>query len=113
MELKAPQEIRIGVHKYSVVFNPNLYHDFKQYGTAYHRKCLIEIEPSINNPEKMVTLIHEIIHIIKNQYSCDINEDDIDRLANGFSEFLTNSLGIDFDWSDVPDNPEAKIDWKW
>ena len=101
MRVKVPRQIPLGAHTYKVVFRPNFLAIDKLTGQVNHHSQVIEIEPILAETEKAQVLMHEQLHIIDNQYSLSLSEADIDRIAEGITEFLLRGLGLEFDWSDI------------
>lgn len=101
MRVKIPPKIKISTHTYSVVFDPHLRHDDGCYGVANHRKQTVNIESSIPPTLRDQTFLHEVVHIIDKVFVCRMNEDDLERMSNGFADLLFNNLGIELDWSDI------------
>lgn len=101
MKVKIPNKIKVATHSYEIALNSHLQADEKRLGVCNHRIQRLEIEPEQCPSELAVSLLHEIIHIIERTYNCDISDPDIDRIAQGVAEFLTNNLGIEFDWGNI------------
>lgn len=101
MKVKIPKQIKLGVHSYGIRYNSHLRCDEGSVGCSRHRSQVIEIEPDQADSQKYETFIHEVLHIIDRQYSCRLDEDDVDRIAEGFADFLFNNLGIELDWSEI------------
>jgi len=101
MIIKVPKEIKVSSHAYQIVFKPNLKIDDGFQGTVQHRTQVIEIEPLTSLDFLLVTLLHEIIHIISTVYSLHLEEDAVDRLAEGLAQGLLESFGLELDWSDI------------
>ena len=101
MKVKIPKQIKIGVHTYTISFNPYLLGDSRRHGEANHRKETIDIQSDNPDNLKLETLIHEIIHIAEFYYRVDISDPDIDRIAEVITEFIVDNLGIEFDWGDI------------
>lgn len=101
LSIKVPKELEFGVHKYKVIYQPNLGLDSAVYGMVYHRKLLVEIDPALSKPDKDITLFHEIFHIIDKKYNCELSDENIDRMANGLADFMQRNFGIEFDWVDI------------
>lgn len=101
MKIKVPKTIKIATHSYPVSYNKDLRCDEGFVGKVKHRVPGIEIEPDQAFSQKNQTLLHEVLHIISRTYSCDLDEGNIDRIAEGFSELLFNNLGIELDWSEI------------
>lgn len=101
MKVKVPNPVQIGGYKYSVCYKEGLLIEDQASGVAHHRREEIQIDPLLGKQDRDTTFMHEVNEIIKRVYSCDITHSDLDRMANGNSEFLFNNLGIDLDWSDI------------
>ena len=99
--IKVPNEIKIGVHAYGVEYNPHLWMEEELKGSANHISQKIQIEPALAKSQQDVTFLHEVLHIINDQYRLRLSDDDVDRIANGWADFLFNNLQIEFDWSDI------------
>ncbi len=102
MEIKVPSRVKISGHEYTVVFRKNLHVDEDYTGLCLRRKQRLEIEPMQAESEKCVTLYHEIMHMINHIYGCDLEEKNIDRIAQGLTDFQRNNLHIEWNWNDIP-----------
>lgn len=102
--IKIPKVIKLGIYPYKVTYQSNLKMDDGYAGVVNHRKLLIEIDPVQAKVHKDETLIHEVVHIIGNIHSIHLQEDDVDRIAQGMSEFLFNVLEVELDWSCISEN---------
>ena len=98
MKVKIPRKIKGGTHPYKIKFESNLIVEDNRYGYANHVTQIIAIDTVLAPSQRDVTLIHEVLECINRNYSCRLDDDNIDRIAHGFNEFLEN-LGIKFDWS--------------
>lgn len=106
MKIKVPKTIKIGVHEYGIVYNPLLWHEDAMKGCVNHLKQKIEIDPALAPSQKLVTLLHEINHIITDTLRCKLDDDETDRMAQGMAELLFNNLNIEFDWGNIPTGDE-------
>lgn len=106
MEIKVPKEIKMGVHPYQIRFNRYLWMEEQLQGSVNRIKQIVEIEADLPQSQRNVTLLHEVIHIINDIYSLRIDDDAIDRLAQGWAEFLFDNLGIKFNWDGISDKLE-------
>ena len=100
MKITIPREIRMGIHHYRVEFNPLLWYEEQLKGSVNHIKQVIQIDPVLAPSQKITTLLHEVFHIVSDNYGCKLDDVEIDRMAQGAAEFLDN-LGIEFDWSKI------------
>jgi len=98
--VKIPKEIKIGAFPYKVGFVPNLLVTESRMGECNHVQLKIGIDPIIPDITKASTLIHEVLHLIDRNSKCDLGEDNMERIANGMTEFLYNNLDIEFGWSE-------------
>jgi len=99
MKIKIPKQIKIGIHAYRVEFNSLLWHEEALKGCANHLKQVIQLDPALAESQKCVTFLHETIHVINDNYRCKLDDDEVDRIAQGFAELLQDNFGIEFDWS--------------
>lgn len=100
VKIKLSSRIRIGATNCRIKYVPHLEVDNRERGYLLKRTGEIGIEPELSDEMKNRTLIHEVIHQIDENYVIDITENDIERMANGFYEFLQN-LHIELDWSGI------------
>ena len=100
IRIKVPPRVKIGSFDYRVVYKEDMKLDENWRGSINQRKGLIEIDPRCG-VGKDRTFLHEVVHQITFNYELDVSENSISCLANGFAEFLFNSLGIELDWQDI------------
>ena len=100
MKVKIPKEIKIGTLDYTITLDPYIWKEDAQKGQVNYMKLTIKLDPQIPESQRSLTLIHEVIHIVCDNYNVHLDEDDVDRLAHGIGEFLFNNLDIEFDWSE-------------
>ena len=98
--MKYPKRIEIGAYEFMVSQTENLYQDSAAPAEVSFRKETVEIEKAQSPIQKDFLLLHELIHIIENVYSLNLDEHTINRLANGFLEFQHKTLGIKFEWEE-------------
>jgi len=99
--IKIPKQIQIGGHTYQVFYKPYLSSDSGNRGRINHRKQVIHIEPENPISQQNVTILHEIIHFTENIFSLNLTDEDTDRISEGLLQVLSDSFGIEFDWSDI------------
>ena len=104
MKVKIPSKIRVGAYDYSVLAIPNLTFDFRLLGQSLADKQVIKVEPDTTSQTKNVTLWHEIIHAISDVYNCELDEKNIDRIAQGIASIIDKDLQIEFDWDEIDGN---------
>lgn len=101
MIVKVPGEIKIGIYPYTLEAVKDLKLKQGSWGVTNLVTKEIRIDSNLPQIELNQTLIHEVLHIISANYQCALDEDNVERIANGLSEFLFDNLGIEFDWSGV------------
>lgn len=101
IKIRIPEKIKIGSLEYKIKFSPDIFTDDKFWGDTHRRLSQISIATQISSQERDVTLLHELMELIKINYSITIEHTDIDRVASGLAEFLFDNLGIEFDWSSI------------
>ena len=101
VKIKIPNKVKIASHEYRIEFNPLLWHEEGLKGCANHIKQKIQVDPVLAPSQKLTTLLHEINHIISEVYRCKLDEDEIDKMAQGMAELLVDNWGIELDWSDI------------
>jgi len=45
--------------------------------------------------------LHEFMHVIERHMGMKLEDNDIERISEGFYDLLVNNLGLEFDWSDI------------
>ena len=98
VKVKVPQKIKIGLYPYGVEAVPDLKLKEGVWGVSNHVKREVRVDSHLPLLERNQTLLHEVIHIISQGFMCSLDEDNVERLANGIGEFLFDNLGIEFDW---------------
>ena len=99
MEIELRGTTKIGGYEYKIQFTPNLRVDQGWEGCINHRDKVIEIDPCVEGYRRLTVFLHEELHLIEMVYECGLDDATIMRLANGFAEFLTGTLGIEISWS--------------
>ncbi len=105
MKVKIPQKIKIGTHCYSLSFTPHIHCDEGRYANCNHRTQEIQFWAEAPRSITNESLIHEVLHIAELFQRIEVSDPDIDRIANVIMILLKDNLGIEFDWSDIEDNP--------
>ena len=100
MKVKVPKEIKIGAHTYNIMLRPNLMLDEKDDARANHRLGFIAIDPIWERTQRDECCLHEIVEVINRVWNCQLDHDNMDRLAEGFLVFL-QELGIVLDWAEI------------
>ena len=101
MKIVIPKQIQIGGHIYKVKYKPYLSKDVGTRGSINHRKQEIYIEPENPLSQKNATILHEIIHFIEAVFDLDLADETADRISEGLLQVLSDSFGIEFDWSNI------------
>ena len=101
MKVKVPKRIKIGINTYSVSFLADEVLNDNEFGACWHRKQYITVDPSSHPTQRYTTFLHELIHLIEKSYVFRIEDDNVDRIAQGMGEFMRDNLGIEFDWGDI------------
>lgn len=99
--MKVPQTIRVGSRTIAIKYEEGMCQNFQKIGQIRFDQSEMVIDPSMCDESKYQTLFHEIIHAVSDAYSCDISEDNVDRLAEGLVAVLKYDFGIELDWSKV------------
>jgi len=100
MKVKIPRKIKLGVYTYTIKFDNTMQLTAGNVGEHRPFRGEIALAPYMSNTAKILTLNHEILHHVSDQYKMHLDEDAIDRLSFGWAEFM-QSLGIEFDWSEI------------
>ncbi len=100
MKVKVPNKIKIGCFTYDIVYDDTIVPDHNRCGEISPREHKIRMATYLQGDSKSQSLAHEITHFISDVYSCELDEANTDRIANGFIEFL-QQLGIEFDWTNI------------
>lgn len=106
--IKIPKQIQIGGHTYQVFYKPYLSKDDGIRGSIIHRKQVIYIEPENPISQQNATILHEILHFIDTIFDLNLTDEDTDRISEGLFQVLSDSFGIEFDWSDIVSVPVVK-----
>lgn len=99
LSIKVVQEYQFGAHRYHLYFSEMVKLDGHD-ATTNHRAQEIYIDPTLPESRKVLAFVHEVIHIIALVWKIEISESDIDRMAEGFIQFL-DSLSVRLDWSGI------------
>ena len=93
--MKIPRNVNIG----GIIFNINLVsgktnnslHERDYLGNIDYEKCVITIDGDLNQQQKEVTLLHELMHGIANHFCIEVEEVGIDRLSRGIYQVLKDN----------------------
>ena len=96
MEIKIPEEIKVGAHTYKVVFREDLDRNERWRGTSCHSSLKIEIDSYEEGTRLASTFLHEVLHCADKVYNRgDMPEDTIDAIGVGLTQIF-KSMGINF-----------------
>lgn len=104
MKLKIPHECQIGAHTFPIRWSPKIL-DLQEArgGSEYREDIIIRLMPNRKPIAMFQTLIHEAIHMTDSVFGTDrIDEEVVKLLSGGLTQFLL-SLGIEPDFSDIPE----------
>ena len=101
MKVRIPKIIKIGLYPYSVELVPHLKLEEGSWGTTNFVKRTMRLDSGLSSLERNQTLLHEVFHVISLSFQCGLDEDNVERLANGIGELLFDNLGIEFVWDDI------------
>lgn len=99
MKVKVPLSLKFGSRNFPIELDQFLLRDNGHLGETHYRKEAIILDAHCSNGNKFITLIHEVLHIINDQYQTNLDEDNIDRISEGIADLLINGFGFEFDWS--------------
>ena len=99
--IKIPSTLKVGSHTYKVLLDERE-DDGNFGGSALHRQRELLLNPATNNQDMHVTYIHEALHILARAYCINLEEDVVSSLGEALTAFLVNTLGIKFDFSNLP-----------
>jgi len=66
----------------------------RAYGRTVYDKLRIELERGLPEDRTLATLIHEVLHVLSDDYRLALDHDTINRLEAGLFDFLATQ-GID------------------
>ena len=101
MKIKVPKTVKIGANQYSVFTKKDMKFHEGHNGESSHIRQVIVVDAIYPPTENFSTLLHECLHLISDQYYCELDEANIERLSNGLCDVLINSFQIELDWSDI------------
>ena len=101
MKVAIPKSVTVGSFDYRITYSPKLVYDHSKLGQCVTDSQLIKIEPDTTIETKNQALFHEIVHAINDVYNCELNEMNIDRIAQGITAVLKNDFKIELDWKEI------------
>lgn len=84
--MKIPEKLRIGGVDYAVKREERIISEEGRalVGQINYDQSLIRIEPAVQDAQGQCrTLLHEVLHGLEHHFKLDLEEDEIDSLANG------------------------------
>ena len=102
MKIKVPIKLKIASHEYTIKDDEQALKSASTVGEARHIYHDILIDFNRVSSEVTQTFLHEYLHCIERFWNVKIDDNDVDRLAEGVA-VLFNNLNIEFDWSDIKD----------
>ena len=103
MKVIIPKQIKVSAQEYEIELVTNLENDYDLWGQCLTGRGVLKIEAGTNPAGRTQTFLHEVMHAINDIYTCRVEEDNIDRMAQGLRDVLVDSLGIEFDWGEIKD----------
>lgn len=96
--MKIPKSVRISGVEYDVILVPDLNDRLNLlYGEIDHEKCLIKISSTSCESihMKCITLLHEILHGIRNSSGVEIDNEEqiVDMFSRGLYQVLQDNQG--------------------
>lgn len=92
--MKIPKKLNIGGIEYKIKIvkdNSDGMHEAQYRGKVRFSEDEVDILESYSNESKFRTLLHEIIHILDDNYKLELNEEIIARLASGLYQVLKDN----------------------
>jgi len=96
-----PRRIKIGPFSYDIKLVRGLRYYNGASGHITFEGGTVELDDVVREPMKSCHFLHEMVHAIDINASVGLDEDGVDRMANGFAELL-QQLGIKLDYSALP-----------
>ncbi len=100
MKIKIPRTFKVGAATANVSLKKHLSGDDGFNGTFNTRTGDLRLDCVLIGSKRDRIFAHELMEVIKENYSLHTSEDDMSNIANGWLEFLSQ-LGVEFDWSDI------------
>jgi len=100
MKVSVPDEIKIGSFRYAIRLFPKVYRDHSLLGQHMADDLLVKVSSEIEGDVRNEAFWHELLHGISLTYKCGLEEENVDRIAQGINQVM-QSFGIELDWSDL------------
>ena len=101
MIVEIPKIIKIGALKATLEIAPYAKCDDGYNGFFNQRTEVMGLDTTLGVGNRDRVLAHEITHMIDIDKECNLGEENISRIGNGWLEFLRDNLGIELDWSNI------------
>jgi hypothetical protein len=98
MKIKVPKSIRLGIYRYRIKFDHKMLMTSGNVGEHRPSAGEIALDPHMSDASMTHSMNHEVMHHINAQYKVGLDEDGIDRISMGWSEYMERCLGIKYDW---------------
>lgn len=89
--MKIPNKTKIGSHWFEVQFKSEGQDGFEPSGKKMGWSCCIWIQEDETRSKQEVTYLHEIIHELDYQHGLDLKENQVDSIASGLHQVLTDN----------------------
>jgi len=103
MKVVIPRQIKMASHTYGIELNRVKCSGAGTIGLCNHLEQKIYIDDISAKSQLDQALLHEIMHMIERFFVVRIDDNDIDRIAEGLAILLFDNFGIEFDWGLVKD----------
>ena len=104
MKVRIPKTIKLLTHTSSIKFDNKFVQAQGTCGITRHWYQDIILDPCLPESEIAQVFFHEVFHVIERHFCVKLDDADIERLSEGLMEILVNNLGIEFDFSDIPNH---------
>jgi len=100
MKIKVPVKLKIASHEYTIRDDIKQLMSNTVVGEVRHVYHDIILDFNRLPSELTQTFLHEYLHCIERFWNVKLDDNDVDRLAEGMA-VLFNNLGIELDWSNI------------
>lgn len=100
--IKVPKKIKAMHHPYALSLQRYIKDDDGMLGWCNTRTQKIAVDNSLPNSQRTYVLMHEILEAYKDAMGFPIEHNSLDSASKAFAHFLTETLGIKLDWSNIP-----------
>jgi len=102
VKIKVPQEIKLLTHTIKIRFDVKQVISQGTCGITRHLFQDIMLDNlTLPTSELNQVFLHEYIHVIERHFALKLDDNDVERLAEGLSVLLFDSLNIELDWVDI------------